>query len=64
MVNPMVKVEKLIITLLKKSEEGLTLSEIAEKIEQTEKKTYRALKKLFEKGEINSNKRRYSLANN
>ncbi|MGD8566128.1 MAG: MarR family transcriptional regulator [Candidatus Bathyarchaeota archaeon] len=57
----MAKLDKVIESLLKDYDEGLTLSEIAEKVEQTEKKVYKALRKLFEKEKIDSVNRRYKL---
>jgi len=58
----MAKIHKDIIKLL--SEKPLTLVEIAEKLEKSEKKVYNALKKLFGDGEINCDgkSRLYSLA--
>ena len=58
----MAKIHKDIIKLL--SEKPLSLAEIAEKLEKSEKKVYNALKKLFSDGEINSDAktRKYSLA--
>ena len=58
----MAKIHKDIIKLL--SEEPLTLAELAEKLEKSEKKVYNALKKLFSDGEINSDAktRKYLLA--
>ena len=46
------------------AEKPMTLVEIAEALEKTEKKTYNALKKLFSDGAIDSNPktRTYSLA--
>ena len=57
----MAKIHKDIIKLL--SEKPLTLVEIAEKLEKSEKKVYNALKKLFSDGEIESDAktRKYSL---
>ena len=49
----MAKIHKDIVKLLKTSGKPLTLVEIAEQLEKTEKKTYNALKKLFSNGEIN-----------
>lgn len=57
------KLENLIVSTLESSEEGLTLSEIAGRVEQSEKKVFKSLRKLFEKGKINSENRRYKLAN-
>ncbi|MDG6223151.1 MAG: hypothetical protein IAX21_02160 [Candidatus Bathyarchaeota archaeon] len=48
----MAKIHKDIIKLI--SEKPMTLVEIAETLEVTEKKTYNALKKLFSDGEIES----------
>jgi len=58
----MAKIHKDIIKLL--SEKPLSLVEIAEKLEKSEKKVYNALKKLFSDGEINcdSKNRQYTLA--
>jgi len=57
----MAKIHKDIIKLL--SEKPLSLAEIAEKLEKSEKKVYNALKKLFSDGEINcdSKNRQYTL---
>jgi len=58
----MAKIHKDIIKLL--SEKPLTLAEIAEKLEKSEKKVYNALKKLFSDGKINCDgkSRLYSFA--
>jgi predicted transcriptional regulator len=57
----MAKIHKDIIKLL--SEKPLSLAEIAEKLEKSEKKVFNALKKLFSDGKINSDgkTRQYSL---
>ena len=57
----MTKLDKVIESLLKDYDEGLTLSEIAEKVEQPEKKVYKALRRLFEKEKIDSVNRQYKL---
>jgi len=57
------KLDKLIISTLEGSNEGLTLVEIAEKVEQSEKKVYRTLRKLFQKDIISTENRRYTLSN-
>lgn len=57
------KFENLILSTLESSNEGLTLAEIAGRIEQSEKKVYKSLRKLFEKGKIDSENRRYRLTN-
>ena len=58
----MAKIHNDILKLL--SEKPMTLVEIAETLEKTEKKTFNALKKLFSDGKINTNAktRKYSLA--
>ena len=57
----MAKIHKDILKLL--AEKPMSLAEIAEKLEKSEKKVFNALKKLFSDGEINSNAktRKYSL---
>ena len=55
------KFEKEIISVLGNSKTGLTLSEVAEKVDQPEKKVFRTLKKLFSAGKVDSEKRRYKL---
>jgi len=57
------KLDKLIISTLEGSNEGLTLVEIAEKVGQSEKKVYRTLRKLFQKDIISTENRRYTLSN-
>jgi predicted transcriptional regulator len=58
----MAKIHNDIIKLL--SEKPLTLAEIAEKLEKSEKKVYNALKKLFSDGKVDGDAktRKYSLA--
>ncbi|MEM2118695.1 MAG: helix-turn-helix domain-containing protein [Candidatus Bathyarchaeia archaeon] len=56
------KLEGVVISALKGSEQGLTLKELAEKIGQPEKKVFRELRSLFEKGVIDAENRRYKLA--
>ena len=55
------KLEEVVVEALKGSEKGLTLVEIAEKIGQPEKKVFRELRSLFEKGIIDTENRRYRL---
>jgi predicted transcriptional regulator len=57
----MAKIHNDILKLL--SEKPMTLVEIAETLEKTEKKTFNALKKLFSDGKISSDAktRKYSL---
>ena len=59
----MAKIHKQIIKLLQTSEKPLTLVEIAEQLETTEKKVFNALKKLFSDEEIrcDAKTRQYSL---
>ena len=55
------KLEEVVISALKGSDQGLTLKEIAEKIGQPEKKVFRELRSLFEKEIIDTESRRYRL---
>ena len=57
------KLENLIVSTLQSSEEGLTLVEIAERVGQSEKRVFKALRKLFEKDVVFSENRRYKLSN-
>ena len=59
--DTMGKLETLVISTLEKSEHGLSLAEIAERIGETEKKTFKILRKLFETGKITTGNRRYSI---
>lgn len=59
----MAKLDKLIISTLEGSNEGLTLVEIAERVGQSEKKVYRTLRKLFQKDIVSTENRRYTLSN-
>jgi DNA-binding IclR family transcriptional regulator len=56
------KIEDLILSTLESSNEGLTLAEIAEKVGESEKKVFKVLRKLFEKGLVDSGARRYRLS--
>jgi predicted transcriptional regulator len=58
----MAKIHNQIMKLLK--EKPMTLNELSETLETTEKKTFNALKKLFSDGKISSNAktRAYSMA--
>jgi len=66
-----VKLEKLIVSTLENSDEGLTLVEIAERIGESEterigeseKKVFKALRKLYQKDIISCENRRYRLSN-
>ncbi len=55
------KLEEVVVSALKSSDKPLTLVEIAEKTGQTEKKIYKELRSLFEKGIIDTENRRYRL---
>ncbi len=55
------KNDEMVVAALKDSKEGLTLSQIAEKTGQTEKKVFRVLRKLFEQEIIDTQNRRYKL---
>jgi len=57
------KLEDLVVSTLESSDDSLTLAEIAEKIGQSEKKVFKALRKLFDKGMVDSENRRYKLSN-
>jgi predicted transcriptional regulator len=56
------KLEEVVISALKDSGKALTLVEIAEKIGQPEKKVFKELRSLFEKGLIDTENRRYKLS--
>jgi len=56
------KVDELVVSTLKSSDQGLTLAEIAEKIGESEKKVYRALRKLFGNEVVDCVNRRYKLS--
>jgi DNA-binding IclR family transcriptional regulator len=55
------KLEEVVVSALKGSDQGLTLKEIAEKTGQPEKKVFRELRSLFEKEIIDTENRRYRL---
>ncbi len=55
------KLEEIVVSALKSSDKPLTLVEIAEKTGQPEKKIYKELRSLFEKGIIDTENRRYRL---
>jgi len=55
------KLDKPVLELLKDSPEPLSLSEIALNLEEPKKAVYRTLKRLFEKGKINTKGSKYSL---
>jgi DNA-binding IclR family transcriptional regulator len=55
------KLEEVVVTALKNSDKALTLAEIAQKIGQPEKKVFKELRSLFEKGVIDTESRLYRL---
>lgn len=55
------KTEDEVVSTLKNSEKPLTLPEIAEKTGLSEKKVYKAVRKLFENGSVDTENHRYSL---
>jgi uncharacterized membrane protein len=57
------KVDELVISTLKSAGKGLALAEIAEKTGESEKKVYKALRKLFENEMIECQNRQYKLVN-
>ncbi|MCL6579410.1 MAG: MarR family transcriptional regulator [Candidatus Bathyarchaeota archaeon] len=57
------KVDELVIAALKNSDKPLTLAEIAEKIGESEKKVFKALRKLFENEMVDCQNRQYKLSN-
>ena len=57
------KVDELVISTLKTVDKWLTLAEIAEKTGESEKKVFKALRKLFENEIVNCENRRYKLVN-
>jgi predicted transcriptional regulator len=56
------KLKDVIISMLENSAEGMTLAEIAEEVGESEKKVYKALRKLFSDGLVDSQNRRYKLS--
>lgn len=58
----MAKTEDLVVSVLKGAKDGMTLAEIAEKTGESEKKVFRALRKLFENETIDTENRRYRLS--
>ena len=61
-VSSLGKLDKVVLELLQNSSEPLTLAEIAQRLDKPEKAVYRTLKRLFEKGKINSKGRQYTVA--
>ena len=56
------KLDKPVLELLQNSPEPLTLAEIAQKLDKPEKTIFKTLKRLFEKGQINTRERQYTIA--
>ncbi|UCE96746.1 MAG: hypothetical protein JSV51_03910 [Candidatus Bathyarchaeota archaeon] len=56
------KLDKSVLELLRGSPEPLALAELAEKLSKPEKTVFKTLKRLFEKGQIDTKGRRYSIA--
>jgi len=57
------KVDELVVSTLKNADKGLTLAEIAERTGESEKKVFKALRKLFENEMIDCQNRQYKLVN-
>ena len=55
------KLDKSVLEALENSPEALTLAQVAEKLNKPEKAVFKALKGLFEKGQIDTRGRRYSI---
>lgn len=62
MVDQLAKLDKLVLELLRDSPEPLTMAEIAQKLDEPEKKVYKALRHLFEKEQIEAKGRQYTVA--
>jgi predicted transcriptional regulator len=56
------KLEEAVISTLKESGKPLTLAEIAQRIGESEKKVFKELRSLFEKGLIDTQNRQYALS--
>ena len=56
------KLDDPVLDLLKSSPQPLTLTEIAERLGKPEKSVYKALRHLFEKGQIDTKGRQYAVA--
>ena len=55
------KTDEVVISALKSSEKGLTLSDIAEKTGEPSKKVFKSLRKLFENEMIECENRQYKM---
>jgi predicted transcriptional regulator len=56
------KLDKPVLELLQDSPNPLTLAEIAHHLNKSEKAVYKTLKRLFEKGQIDTRGRQYAIA--
>jgi DNA-binding IclR family transcriptional regulator len=56
------KLDKVVLELLENSPKPLTLAEIAQKLDKPEKTIFKTLKRLFEKGQIDTKGRQYTIA--
>ena len=56
------KLDDPVLDVLKSSPQPLTLAEIAERLGKPEKSVYKALRHLFEKGQIDTKGRQYTVA--
>ena len=56
------KLDKPVLEVLQSSSKSLTLVEIAQELDKPEKAVYKTLKRLFEKGKIESKGRQYTVA--
>lgn len=61
MVLRLAKLDKSVLELLGNSLEPLTLAEIAQELDKSEKAIYKTLKRLFEKEQIEAIGRRYKI---
>lgn len=53
------KLDKTVLQLLEDSPKPLTLAEIAEKLDKPEKTLFKTLRRLFQKGQIDTRGRQY-----
>jgi len=56
------KLDKPVLELLQNSSKPLTLTEIAQKLDKSEKAVFKVLKRLFEKDQIKTKGRQYAIA--
>lgn len=57
------KTDKLVLEALKSEAKELTLQEIAEKIGESPKKTFKSLRKLFQNEYVDTKARKYTIIN-